>query len=401
MKKALITGITGQDGAYLARFLLEKGYEVHGIKRRSSLFNTERVDAIYQGLHVKDKKFFLHYGDMTDSTNIIRLVQKIRPDEIYNLAAQSHVQVSFETPEYTADVDALGTLRVLEAVRLLGLEKTCRIYQASTSELYGLVREMPQRENTPFYPRSPYACAKLYGYWITVNYREAYGMYACNGILFNHESPIRGETFVTRKITRALPRIILGMEDCLYIGNINALRDWGHARDYVRMMWMMLQQKEPQDFVIASGEQHSVREFIDKSASFLGITVEWHGEGVEEVGKILSFDKRKLLEIIMKQMAHESSQIRDSFIEATLRGIISNPLLKPGTIIVRVDPRYFRPTEVETLLGDPSKARDVLGWKTETSFIELVQEMVEEDFMQARRDSLVMQAGFDVHEVRE
>lgn len=401
MKKALITGITGQDGAYLARFLLDKGYEVHGIKRRSSLFNTQRVDAIYQGVHVKNKRFFLHYGDLTDSTNIIRLIQKIRPDEIYNLGAQSHVQVSFEAPEYTADVDALGTLRVLEAARLLGLEKKTRIYQASTSELYGLVQEMPQKETTPFYPRSPYACAKLYGYWITVNYREAYGMYACNGILFNHESPMRGETFVTRKITRALPRIVLGMDDCLYMGNINALRDWGHARDYVRMMWLMLQQEKPEDFVIATGEQHSVREFIEQAAENLGLTLTWEGEGVNEVGKVASFNKDTVVKLLDKRMREEDSATRDAFIEQTLKNIASNPFLKPGNTIVRIDPRYFRPTEVETLLGDAAKAKAKLGWEPGIRFPELVREMVEEDFAEARRDSLCIQAGFYVHEVRE
>ena len=401
MKKALITGVTGQDGAYLARFLLDKGYEVHGIKRRSSLFNTQRVDGIYQDVHAKDKRFFLHYGDLTDSTNIIRLVQKIQPDEIYNLGAQSHVQVSFEAPEYTADVDALGPLRVLEAVRLLGLEKKTRVYQASTSELYGLVQEMPQKETTPFYPRSPYACAKIYGYWITVNYREAYGLYACNGILFNHESPMRGETFVTRKITRALPRIVLGMDECLYMGNINALRDWGHARDYVRMMWLMLQQDKPEDFVIATGEQHSVREFIVESARNLGLTLAWEGEGVEEVGKVASFDKKVLVALLRQQMQGETSITRDSFVEETLKTIVSNPLLQPGAVVVRIDPRYFRPTEVETLLGDATKAKTRLGWVPEVRFAELVKEMVEDDFAAARRDSLCLQAGFDVHEVRE
>jgi len=401
MKKALITGITGQDGAYLARFLLDKGYEVHGIKRRSSLFNTRRIDAIYQGVHAKNKRFFLHYGDLTDSTNIIRLMQKIQPDELYNLGAQSHVQVSFEAPEYTADVDALGTLRVLEAVRLLGLEKKTRIYQASSSELYGLVREMPQKESTPFYPRSPYACAKLYAYWITVNYREAYGMYACNGILFNHESPMRGETFVTRKVTRALPRIVLGMDDCLYMGNINALRDWGHARDYVRMMWLMLQQDTPEDFVIATGEQHSVREFIDKSAGNLGLTLIWEGEGINVTGKVASFDKKVLLALLDRQMQGEASATKDAFIEETLKNIVSNPKLKPGSVIVRIDPRYFRPAEVETLLGDAAKAKAKLGWEPKVRFSELVKEMVEEDFAEARRDSLCIQAGFDVYEVRE
>ena len=401
MKKALITGITGQDGAYLARFLLDKGYQVHGIKRRSSLFNTQRVDGIYQGVHVKDRRFFMHYGDLTDSTNIIRLVQKIQPDEIYNLGAQSHVQVSFDSPEYTADVDALGTLRVLEAVRLLNLEKKTRIYQASTSELFGLVQEVPQKETTPFYPRSPYACAKMYGYWITVNYREAYGMYACNGILFNHESPIRGETFVTRKITRALPRIVLGMEDCLHMGNINALRDWGHARDYVRMMWIMLQQDTPEDFVIATGEQHSVREFIEQSAQYLGLSVVWEGEGVDTVGKVASFAPAALMELLTRQMDGETSATKEAFMADTLHRVKNNPVLQPGSIIVRIDPRYFRPTEVETLLGDPSRAKERLGWQPYTSFNELVQEMVEADFNEARRDSLCLQAGFDVNGVRE
>ncbi|MCL1939092.1 MAG: GDP-mannose 4,6-dehydratase [Desulfovibrionaceae bacterium] len=401
MKKALITGITGQDGAYLARFLLDKGYEVHGIKRRSSLFNTRRIDAIYQGVHARNKRFFLHYGDLTDSTNIIRLVQKIQPDELYNLGAQSHVQVSFEAPEYTADVDALGTLRVLEAVCLLGLEKKTRIYQASTSELYGLIQEMPQKESTPFYPRSPYACAKIYGYWITVNYREAYGMYACNGILFNHESPLRGETFVTRKVTRALPRIVLGMDDCLHMGNINALRDWGHAHDYVAMMWLMLQQDSPEDFVIATGEQHSVREFIDESAKNLGLTLDWEGEGVNETGIVAAFDKKVLMALLDRQMQGEVSATKNAFIEETLKSIASNPALKPGSVIVRIDPRYFRPTEVETLLGDAAKAKAKLGWEPKIRFSELVREMVEEDFAEARRDSLCIQAGFDVHEVRE
>ena len=401
MKKALITGITGQDGAYLARFLLDKGYEVHGIKRRSSLFNTQRVDTIYQGVHAKNKRFFLHYGDLTDSTNIIRLVQKIQPDEIYNLGAQSHVQVSFDSPEYTADVDALGTLRVLEAVRLLGLEQKTRVYQASTSELFGLVRETPQKESTPFYPRSPYACAKLYAYWITVNYREAYGIYACNGILFNHESPLRGETFVTRKITRTLPRIVLGMDDCLFMGNINALRDWGHARDYVRMMWLMLQQDAPEDFVIATGVQHSVREFIEESAAHLGLALAWRGEGVDEVGTVVSFDKNRLVKLLAAQMRGEASATRGAFIEQTLHNVVGNPALRPGSVIVRIDKRYFRPTEVDALIGDAARARGKLGWTPETDFVELVREMVEEDFLEARRDSLCLQAGFAVPEVRE
>lgn len=401
MKKALITGITGQDGAYLARFLLAKGYEVHGIKRRSSLFNTQRVDSIYQGVHAAGRRFFLHYGDLTDSGNLISLVQKIGPDEIYNLGAQSHVQVSFDSPEYTANVDALGTLRILEAVRILGLTQKVRVYQASTSELFGLVRETPQKETTPFYPRSPYACAKMYGYWITVNYREAYNMYACNGILFNHESPMRGETFVTRKITRALARMILGLDDCLHMGNINALRDWGHARDYVQMMWLMLQQEQPEDFVIATGEQHSVREFIEHAAGILGLSLSWEGSGVDEVGKTASFDEKRLLALLERQMAGEQSATREAFLTDTVHKLRHNPCLRKGHTLIRIDPRYFRPTEVETLLGDPSKAREKLGWVPTTTFPELVREMVEEDFAEARRDSLCLHAGFDIHEVRE
>ena len=401
MKKALITGITGQDGAYLARFLLAKGYEAHGVKRRSSLFNTQRVDGIYQGVHEPGKRFFLHYGDLTDSGNLISLVQTIMPDEIYNLGAQSHVQVSFDAPEYTANVDGLGTLRVLEAVRLLGLARKTRIYQASTSELYGLVREVPQKETTPFYPRSPYACAKLFGYWITVNYREAYGMYACNGILFNHESPLRGETFVTRKITRALPRIILGMSDCVYMGNLNALRDWGHAHDYVEMMWLMLQQDTPDDYVIATGEQHSVREFIDAAAAALGLTLAWHGEGVEAAGVVAAFDQQPLMDLLERQTAGENAAAREALCADMLARVRDNPALRPGAVIVRVDPRYFRPTEVETLLGDAAKAREKLGWRPRISFAELVREMVEEDFAGARRDSLCLNAGFAVHEARE
>ncbi len=351
-KKALITGITGQDGAYLAEFLLDKGYEVHGIKRRTSLFNTNRIDHLYQDPHEDDRRLFLHHGDMTDSSSLIRIIQQVRPDEIYNLAAQSHVAVSFEEPEYTADSDALGPLRVLEAIRILGLEKITRFYQASTSELYGLVQEVPQRETTPFYPRSPYAVAKLYAYWITINYREAYGIYACNGILFNHESPLRGETFVTRKITRALARIKLGLEDCLYLGNLDARRDWGHAKDYVEMQWLMLQQAEPEDFVIATGEQHSVRDFVNAAAKELGMRIRWDGAGVEEIGYV------------------------------------------DENAIVRVDPRYFRPTEVESLLGDPSKAKRILGWQPRISFDELVAEMVREDVKSAERDELVAQHGF-------
>ncbi|MBO3276230.1 GDP-mannose 4,6-dehydratase [Pseudomonas schmalbachii] len=353
-KTALITGITGQDGAYLAELLLSKGYAVHGIKRRSSLFNTDRIDHLYHDPHDKGYDLTLHHGDLTDSSSLIRIVQEVKPDEIYNLAAQSHVAVSFEEPEYTANSDALGALRLLEAIRIAGLEKTTKFYQASTSELYGLVQEIPQKETTPFYPRSPYAVAKLYAYWITVNYREAYGMYACNGILFNHESPIRGETFVTRKITRALARIKLGLQERLYLGNMNALRDWGHARDYVEMQWLMLQQEKPEDFVIATGEQHSVREFVELAAREIGIEIKWEGEGVDEKG----FD------------------------------------VSTGKCIVAVDPRYFRPAEVETLLGDPSNAKAKLGWVPTTSFQELVSEMMREDMKDAMRDELVKQHGF-------
>lgn len=353
-KKALITGITGQDGAYLAELLLSKGYEVHGIRRRASLFNTDRIDHLYHDPHSKGFDLTLHYGDLTDSSSLIRIVQQVQPDEIYNLAAQSHVAVSFEEPEYTANSDALGALRLLEAIRIAGLEKKTRFYQASTSELYGLVQEIPQKETTPFWPRSPYAVAKMYAYWITVNYREAYGMYACNGILFNHESPIRGETFVTRKITRALARIKLGLQECLYLGNMNALRDWGHARDYVQMQWMMLQQETPEDFVIATGEQHSVREFVELAAKEIDIEVRWEGEGENEKG----YDKRT------------------------------------GKCIVAVDPKYYRPAEVETLLGDPSKAKQKLGWVPTTSFQELVTEMMREDMKEAQRDELVKQHGF-------
>jgi GDPmannose 4,6-dehydratase len=369
-KVALITGITGQDGSYLAEMLLEKGYEVHGIKRRSSLFNTDRIDHLYRDPHDPDQRLFLHHGDLTDSTSLLRIVQRVMPDEIYNLAAQSHVAVSFEEPEYTANADGIGTLRILEAIRILGLEKKTRFYQASTSELYGLVQEIPQKETTPFYPRSPYAVAKLYAYWITVNYREAYGMYACNGILFNHESPIRGETFVTRKITRALARIALGLQDCLYLGNLSALRDWGHARDYVEMQWMMLQQEQPEDFVIATGVQYSVRDFVQQAAAELGVHVRFEGEGVNEVGIVDRVESRETK-------------------------------LTPGQVIVRVDPRYFRPTEVETLLGDPSKAHSKLGWKPQTSFSSLVKEMVRSDFQIARRDALVTLAGFKALEHHE
>ena len=369
MKRALITGITGQDGAYLAELLLAKGYEVHGIKRRASSFNTDRIDHLYQDPHATDRRLFLHYGDLTDATNLIRILQQVQPDEVYNLGAQSHVQVSFETPEYTANSDALGTLRLLEAIRILGLEGKTRFYQASTSELYGKVQEIPQKETTPFYPRSPYGVAKLYAYWIVVNYREAYGMYACNGILFNHESPLRGETFVTRKITRALARISLGLQDCLYLGNLDARRDWGHARDYVEAQWLMLQQDHAEDFVIATGEQRSVREFVDRAASELGIALEWRGSGIDEQGFVAS--------------APEGSP------------------LQPGQRIVAVDPRYFRPAEVETLLGDPSKARDRLGWRPSTSFAELVREMVAGDLAHARRDALVSEAGYRTYQHAE
>jgi GDPmannose 4,6-dehydratase len=363
-KVALITGITGQDGSYLAEFLMEKGYEVHGIKRRSSSFNTDRVDHIYQDPHTDNQRFTLHYGDLSDTSNLVRIVQQVQPDEIYNLGAQSHVAVSFETPEYTADIDALGTLRLLEAIRILGLDKKTRFYQASTSELYGLVQETPQKETTPFYPRSPYAVAKLYAYWIVVNYREAYGIYACNGILFNHESPRRGETFVTRKITRGMANIALGLDRCLYMGNMDALRDWGHARDYVRMQWMMLQQEQPEDFVIGSGVQYSVRQFIEWSAAELGITLAFKGKGVDEYAVVEHIDGDKA------------------------------PALKVGDVIVRVDTRYFRPTEVETLLGDPTKARDKLGWVPEITVQEMCREMVAHDLEQARQGALLKSHGY-------
>lgn len=369
-KVALITGVTGQDGAYLAEFLLNKGYVVHGIKRRASLFNTDRIDHLYQDPHEKNRQFILHHGDLTDSTSLIRIIQLVQPDEIYNLAAQSHVAVSFEEPEYTANADGIGALRILEAIRILGLEKKSRFYQASTSELYGLVQEIPQKETTPFYPRSPYAVAKMYAYWITVNYREAYGIYACNGILFNHESPLRGETFVTRKITRAIARIALGLQDALYLGNLSALRDWGHARDYVEMQWLMLQQEKPEDFVIATGVQYSVRQFVAFAAAELGIEVRFEGEGVDEVG-------------IVAKVTGDKTKIKE------------------GTVIVRVDPRYFRPTEVETLLGDPAKAQEKLGWTPKTTLKELVAEMVNSDYTIAKRDALVKMAGFktlDHHE---
>ncbi len=385
-KKALITGITGQDGAYLAEFLLKKGYEVHGIKRRTSLFNTDRIDHLYQDPHVKDRRLILHYGDMTDSSSLIRIVQQVQPDEIYNLAAQSHVAVSFEEPEYTADSDALGALRLLEAIRILGLEKKTRYYQASTSELYGKVQETPQRETTPFYPRSPYAVAKLYAYWITVNYREAYGMYACNGILFNHESPTRGETFVTRKITRALARIKLGLQDCLYLGNLDAKRDWGHARDFIEAQWLMLQQEQPEDLVIATGIQYSVRDFVNAAAEELGIALHWEGKGIGEVGVIQSLGLRTKDSALRPQSSVLSPQ---------------SSSLSPGKVIIRVDPRYFRPTEVDTLLGDPSKAKAKLGWSPKTTFKELVAEMVREDLKSAERDELVKKHGYkamDYHE---
>jgi len=365
-KTALITGITGQDGSYLAEFLLEKGYEVHGIKRRASSLNTQRVDHIYQDPHVEHKNFVLHYGDLSDSSNLTRIIQEVRPDEVYNLGAQSHVAVSFESPEYTADVDALGTLRLLEAIRLLGMEKKVKFYQASTSELFGEVQEIPQKETTPFYPRSPYAVAKMYAYWIVVNYRESYGMYACNGILFNHESPRRGETFVTRKITRGLANIAQGLESCLYMGNMNALRDWGHAKDYVRMQWMMLQQDKPDDFVIATGVQYSVRQFIAWSAAELGITITFEGEGLEEKAVVMAIEGDKA------------------------------PALSVGDVIVQVDPRYFRPAEVETLLGDPSKAKEKLGWTPEITVQEMCEEMVSEDLKVAKRHALLKEHGHDI-----
>ena len=370
-KRALITGVTGQDGSYLAEFLLEKGYEVHGIKRRASSFNTQRIDHIYQDPHVENQNFVLHYGDLTDSSNLTRILQEVQPDEVYNLGAQSHVAVSFESPEYTADVDAMGTLRLLEAIRFLGLERKTRFYQASTSELYGLVQETPQRETTPFYPRSPYAVAKLYAYWITVNYREAYGMYACNGILFNHESPRRGETFVTRKITRGLANVAQGLEDCLFMGNIDSLRDWGHAKDYVRMQWMMLQQDTPEDFVIATGLQYSVRDFIRWSAQELGIELAFSGEGIDEIATVVSVSGS------------------------------SAPALQPGDVIVRIDPRYFRPAEVDTLLGDPTKAKMLLGWTPEISAQQMCAEMVADDLKAAQRHALLKAHGHDVSVSRE
>ena len=367
MKRALITGITGQDGSYLAEFLLAKGYEVHGVKRRASLFNTDRVDHIYEDPQIPSRHFVLHYGDLTDTSNLVRILQEVQPDEVYNLGAQSHVKVSFDCPEYTADTDALGTLRLLEAIRILKLEKKTRFYQASTSELYGLVQEIPQRETTPFYPRSPYAVAKMYAYWICINYREAYGIYACNGILFNHESPRRGETFVTRKITRALSRIYLGLQDCLHLGNMNALRDWGHARDYVEAMWLMLQQEQADDFVIATGVQRSVREFVELSADRLGVKIDWQGVAEAEIGVVNSCP--------------------------------ADSVLKPGQVIVRVDSRYYRPTEVETLLGDPTKVKAKLGWSPKIRLEELVAEMVDADFADARRDVLCQEGGYRRPEV--
>jgi GDPmannose 4,6-dehydratase len=381
-KTALITGVTGQDGAYLAEHLLGQGYVVHGIKRRASSFNTDRVDHLYQDPHVPGGRFFMHYGDMTDATNLIRIIQETKPDEIYNLAAQSHVQVSFETPEYTANADALGTLRLLEAIRILDLTDKVRFYQASTSEMFGLVQEVPQRETTPFYPRSPYGAAKVYGYWITVNYREAYGMHASNGILFNHESPVRGETFVTRKITRAVARIALGFERRVYLGNLDSLRDWGHARDFVRAMHLMLQQDEPGDYVVATGEQHSVREFCELAFAEVGVTLRWEGAGRDEVG---------VVEAVDDDLQRTCSE--------TL--VLAEGALSPGDVVVGVDPRYYRPTDVGTLLGDPSRARKVLGWTATTSFAELVREMVAEDLAHARRDSYLTAQGFPVRDHRE
>ena len=376
MKRALVTGITGQDGAYLAELLLDKGYEVHGIKRRSSLFNTQRVDHLYQDPHEKDVRFVLHYGDLTDATNLIRIVQEVQPDEIYNLGAQSHVKVSFESPEYTADADALGTLRLLEAIRMLGLEEKTKFYQASTSELYGKVLETPQTELTPFYPRSPYACAKLYAFWCTVNYREAYGIYACNGILFNHESPLRGETFVSRKITRAAARIALGLQEKLYLGNLDALRDWGHAKDFVQAQWLILQQDKPDDYVIATGEQHSVRDFCERAFLEIGIKLDWKGNGVTEIGIATEVQLSDLL---------KKYDRREKFRK-----------LCQGQTVVAVDSRYFRPTEVDTLLGDPSKARNKLGWKQEISFNQMVKEMIEHDLKDGMREAIWKKKGFAV-----
>jgi len=382
MKKALITGVTGQDGAYLAEFLLEKGYEVHGIKRRASSFNTDRIDHLYQDPHESDRRFVLHYGDLTDSTNLIRVIQEVQPHEIYNLAAQSHVAVSFETPEYTANTDALGTLRLLEAIRILGLEEKTRFYQASSSELYGKVKEVPQTETTPFYPRSPYGAAKLYAYWITVNYREAYGMFACNGILFNHESPVRGETFVSRKITRALARIKVGLQNRLYLGNLDAKRDWGHARDYVEMQWLMLQQDEPDDYVIATGVQHSVREFVDAAARELGMVLRWDGAGVDQKG-------------IVKSIDHSVAKTQSAVIKS------ESPSVNEGDVIVSIDPRYFRPTEVDALLGDPAKAKQKLGWVPKVSFDQLIAEMVAEDLKKAEKDALTRYYGYETPDHHE
>ncbi len=378
MKRALITGITGQDGAYLAELLLDKGYEVHGIKRRSSLFNTQRIDHLYQDPHEKDIRFVLHYGDLTDATNLIRIINKVQPDEIYNLGAQSHVKVSFEAPEYTADTDALGTLRLLEAIRMLGLEGKTRFYQASSSELFGKVREIPQTEQTPFYPRSPYACAKLYAFWCTVNYREAYGIYACNGILFNHESPLRGETFVSRKITRAVARIVLGLQENLYLGNLDAKRDWGHAKDFVQAQWLMLQQDQPDDYVIATGEQHSVREFCEGAFLEAGIKLVWKGQGIAETGVIADIQTTELLKKYDRR-----DQLRT---------------LCRGQTVVSIDPRYFRPTEVDSLLGDPSKARRKLGWKQEISFEQMIREMVDNDLKEGMREAIWKQKGFGIPE---
>jgi len=380
-KVALITGVTGQDGAYLAEFLLKKGYIVHGIKRRASLFNTDRIDHLYQDPHVEHRNFVLHYGDLTDATNLIRIIQEVQPDEIYNLAAQSHVMVSFETPEYTANSDALGTLRILEAIRILGLEKKTRFYQASTSELYGKVQETPQKETTPFYPRSPYGVAKLYAYWITVNYREAYGYFACNGILFNHESPLRGETFVTRKITRAVARMVLGLQDCLHLGNLDAKRDWGHARDFVEAQWLMLQQNEPEDFVIATGKQYSVRQMVETAAGELGVGLRWEGSGTDEVGIV------------------DSVRCEELGVRGNLSPLTPHP--SPGDVIVRIDRRYFRPAEVETLLGDPTKAKEKLGWEPKVTFKQLVSEMVRADLKAAQRDELVKGSGFQVFDYHE
>jgi GDPmannose 4,6-dehydratase len=379
MKKALITGITGQDGAYLAEFLLNKGYEVHGIKRRSSMFNTARIDHLYQDPHEENKRFFLHHGDLTDSSSLIHIIEKVQPDELYNLAAQSHVAVSFEEPEYTANSDALGTLRLLEAIRILGLAKKTKFYQASTSELFGKASTSPQNENTPFYPRSPYAVAKLYSYWIVVNYREAYNMFACNGILFNHESPLRGETFVTRKITRAFARIFLGLQNCLYLGNLDAKRDWGHAKDFVEMQWLMLQQDAPDDFAIATGEQHSVRDFVNSTASELGITLTWAGEGVQETAQIDNIDTEKCQQLNLTKVLPFS----------------------PGDTVIRIDPRYYRPTEVQALVGDSSKAQDLLGWKPATTFKKLVAEMTHYDLEEAKRDELCREKGFKILDYNE